>query len=78
MRKFQYDERGNQTEVSYFGTRNEPIRWNGKAQHKTRYVYDNRDNKIEEKYFDIDGRPMTGARLERDRVRILHALDRAL
>lgn len=63
VRKFQYDERGNQTEVAYFGARSEPIRWYGKAQHKTRYVYDNRDNKVEEKYFDIDGRPMAGVHM---------------
>jgi hypothetical protein len=60
VRKYQYDDHGNETEVAYFGTQNERIRWLGKEQHKTESVYDNRDNKIEEKYFDVDGRPMIG------------------
>lgn len=60
VRQFQYDERGNQTEVAYFGAQNEPIRWFQKAQHGTRSVYDSHDNEIEENYFDIDGKPMLG------------------
>jgi len=64
VRQFQYDERGNQTQLSYFGRRNEPIRWFQKGQHKTRSAYDSHDNKIEETYFDIDGKPMIGYHLK--------------
>jgi hypothetical protein len=64
VRRFQYDERGNQTEAAYFGTQNEPIRWYQKVQHTTKSVYDTHDNKIEETYLDIDGRPMVGAHLK--------------
>ena len=64
LRQFQYDERGNQTEVAYFGARDEPIRWNQKMQHKVKSVYDSHDNKIEETYFDIDGSPFVGAHLK--------------
>lgn len=64
VRRFQYDERGNQTEVAYFGAQNEPIRWFQKAQHRVKSVYDSHDNKIEESYFDIDGGPMVGVHLK--------------
>ena len=54
--KATYDERGNQTSVSYFGTDGKPcLHKDGYAGWKA--TYDERGNQTSESYFGTDGKP---------------------
>ena len=59
--KATFDERGNQTSMSYFGMKGEPIIAPKLGYHRAVTKYDPNGKVLEEKYFDCQDKPLTYA-----------------